>query len=247
MLDRNHNSNENHGADLISYIYGEMDEHARNTFESHLAQCDECALELGAMADARLGVIEWRRNDFDHLITPEILVPRETTEAALASRQEKKGLFAGLAELIGSVSVFAKAGVGLATAALLIGVIYFAFAPRSINENVTGKNENELPATITEKKEDGFKQEQAVVPPDKSPERIETPIRAPGRPTPSVKHRLANMGPLAVVNHSKVPNNVKKIGSETAKSVPRLNSFSDEEDKTLRLSDLFSQIGPGKK
>ena len=30
----------------------------------------ECAIELGAFADARLSIIKWRRNDFEHLATP---------------------------------------------------------------------------------------------------------------------------------------------------------------------------------
>ena len=58
MLDKLHNSGSGHEADLVSYMYGEMDPAARHRFESHLETCDLCAVELGAYADARLGFIE---------------------------------------------------------------------------------------------------------------------------------------------------------------------------------------------
>ena len=76
MLDKFHNSDSEHGIDLVAYIYGEMDDAARDRFETHLAGCDKCAFELGSYADARLGVIEWRRNDFETLA----LQPAETPE-----------------------------------------------------------------------------------------------------------------------------------------------------------------------
>jgi hypothetical protein len=245
MFDRNHNSNGNHGADLISYLYGEMDENTRSAFESHLAQCDGCAVELGAFSDARLGVVEWRRNDFDRLATPEIAISRETTRVALAPLREKKGLFASLAELIGSASVFAKVGVGLAAAALLIGFVYFALVPPSGNRDIAVKKVDKSAETSVQNESVADKRKEVAVLPDKTPKHIVTP--AVVHPTPVVKHRSANI--QLAVSYPKVRNNViRRIGSETAKKVaPRLNLYDEEEDRTLRLSDLFSEIGPVKK
>src|SRR5438128_6778106 len=109
MLDRSHNSDENHGLDLVAYMYGELDSRASEAFESHLENCDECAVELGAFADARLGVIEWRRNDFEHLATPAIIIP-ETERVTPVRRIEKIGVFAGFLESISSLSAYASAG-----------------------------------------------------------------------------------------------------------------------------------------
>jgi hypothetical protein len=246
MLDRNHNLNGNHGDDLISYMYGELDRHARSAFESHLEHCDECAVELGAISDARLGVVEWRRNDFDHLATPEILVSQAENVRTIVAAREKIGFFAGLAELIRSASVFAKAGVGLAAAALLVGVVYFAISLSSKSDNIAVKNVNSSPASVVNDKNEGSKEERAAAV-DKTPERPVTPIPVSEHSPSSVRPRSINAGQLAD-NRSKIRNNVNKIGRETAiKKAPRLNSFDDDEDRTLRLSDLFSQVGPTKR
>src|SRR5689334_12711894 len=124
MFDNYHNSNPNHGTDLISYIYGEMDEAGQNAFESHLATCDKCAIELGEYSNARLGVVEWRRNDFEHLATPAIIIP-SLQPASLVAAERKPGIFASVIEAIGALSGFAQASLGLAAAALLIGIFYF--------------------------------------------------------------------------------------------------------------------------
>src|SRR5262249_24118039 len=127
MFDKDHNLNGDHGTDLIAYIYGELDESARNAFELHLERCDECAVELGAMSDARLGVVEWRREDFEHLATREIVIP--DLRPVVTPEREKVGIFAAFIDFIAASSAFARAGVGVATAALLFGVIYFAVGP----------------------------------------------------------------------------------------------------------------------
>jgi hypothetical protein len=249
MFDRNYNSNGNHGVDLISYIYGEMDEHARSVFESHLERCDECAVELGAMSDARLGVVEWRRNDFDHLALPEILIPQESPEIARVPIHEKKGVFAGLTEWIGAASVFAKAGVGLATAALLIGVVYFAFVQRMSTDTVVGVNrDKDVPETVASKEENKAPENKRPDIAEKQPiEHNEIRDVTPGRSSSPVRSRSVNARQLAA-NPSKLRTNDRKLKSEMAvKTVPRLSSYDEEEDRTLRLSDLFGQVGPVRK
>src|SRR5437870_1692493 len=114
MLDRSHNSNGSHGTELVSYIYGELDERSQSAFESHLSECVDCAMELAAVSDARLGVIEWRRNDFDHLATPEFVIP-EAAPIRSVAEPKKVGFFARLTEAIFSLPLFVKTGVALAS------------------------------------------------------------------------------------------------------------------------------------
>ena len=244
MFDRKRNLDGDHG-DLLSYIYGEMDEQSRNIFESHLEECDDCAVDLGAFSDARLGVVEWRRSDFDHLATPEIVIPQAEDVVVLVASPAKSGFFTGLAELIGSVPVFAKAGAGLVAAALLIGVIYVSFSANSSEVAVADMNSkpevrsqpDSAPVTLAPApsstveiaKDDKFKSE-------------DRPVPAVRRVAPQTK--VIGQGQQIAVNGPKA-RRLNPLRTETAKSVaPRLNSFDDEEDQTLRLSDLFSQVGP---
>src|SRR5689334_20861023 len=110
MFDKFHNSDGSHGAELLTYIYGEMDECAREVFESHLERCDECAVELGAISDARLGVIEWRRGDFERLETPAMVVPGLYGDRTVSRSTEKAGAFAALIESLSTLSAYARAG-----------------------------------------------------------------------------------------------------------------------------------------
>jgi anti-sigma factor RsiW len=49
------------GNDLISFLYGEADEHEAQDFGRHLAQCAECTRELTQFREIRDGVIAWRQ------------------------------------------------------------------------------------------------------------------------------------------------------------------------------------------
>ena len=248
MFDKDHNLTGEHGADLVSYIYGEMEERLRDVFEAHLERCDECAVELGAISDARLGMVEWRRTDFDHLASPQIVLP-EVGFARPSQVPEKSGVFAGFIKSLALWPSFAKAGVGLAAAAIVVAVAYFAFVGRAPNN--------------TEMANDGS---QIATPPS------ETPAVTP--PQPIDKHQFVadnttiKNDPVHASEHrttqarSSVPSShliakrqspatkvTRQLGTETAKIniAPRLNSFEEDEDKTLRLTDLFSQVGPIRK
>jgi anti-sigma factor RsiW len=237
MLKRDHNLNGDHGTDLIAYIYGELDERGRNVFESHLAACDECAVELGAMSDARLGVVEWRREDFEHLATPEIVIPN--MRPVVVPEREKVGMFAAFIDFIAASSAFARAGVGLAAAALLVGILYFAVGPNGKNDVATVPENISTPALqkeavpasvqpqVAEKNDNYIERAPA-------PQHVNAVEKRPVAPSRLVAKRM---------NHE-----FNRLRGEQAKiAAPRLNSFTDEEDTSLRLTDMFAQTGPIKK
>jgi hypothetical protein len=188
------------------------------------------------MSDARLGVVEWRREDFEHLATPEIVIPNMRP---VVVEREKVGLFAAFIDFIAASSAFARAGVGLAAAALLVGVIYFVVGPNG-KENVAKAPENvSKPAPQKE-----------VAPAPEQPQ-------VAGKNDNYIEHIPAPQQARAVEKHPVVPSRattarmsreMKGLKGETAKNAaPRLNSFTDEEDTSLRLTDMFGQTGPIKK
>lgn len=245
MLNGYHNTNGSHGNELVAYIYGELDETSRNAFELHLAGCDECAIELAAMSDARLGVVEWRRTDFEHLATPEIVIPVDRPVVGNASKPRRTPLFAGLVESLLSSPLFGRAGIGLAAAALLIGVIYFA-GQRSVTREIAKKPENTVaPQSAPNETIDAPKETSTATTGDVA--------KAPMTVDPESKNKERRLAATHVVTNQTVVKSARKSNTVPPKSqvaqkrAPRLNSFEEEEDKTLRLSDLFAEIGPGRK
>lgn len=254
MLNGHNNSDRDHGVELVSYIYNEMDPTARGAFESHLASCGDCAEELASFADARLGIVEWKRTDFENLATPAIEIPyRRPSSAPVAT-----GIgFRSLLESIFASPVFARAGIGLAAAALLVGVIYFAGLFQMENPDVA-----EVPATWIQpladapdnrsaepvKREDIAADGQLVSGPrdEPAPFRTATPSRLSA-------DRSNSASRASVARRKIVPNEnrvVRRLNSDTAttraqQKVPSLNNFEEEEDKTLRLADLFDEVGAG--
>jgi len=232
---------DNHGEELVSYIYGEMPAARRNVFEEHLSHCDDCTTELTAFSDARLGVIEWRREDFEHLATPQIVLPQREVVAYKPFNEKGLGGLASWLETLVSLSNLAKAGLGLAAAALAITVIYFAaFTPAKSGEVAANSTKPiEVPASIAAPVD--------VPKPDVAPTvDKESQKEIPTRPVRSRRDETVPQQAQAVRTAAR-PLAPRSQRAETAanRKAPRLNSFEEEEDRSLRLSDLFAEVGNG--
>jgi hypothetical protein len=243
MLNGHHNLDGEHGIELTAYMYGELDQNSRTAFESHLAVCDECAMELASFADARLGVIEWRREAFDHLATPVILLPESEPVAPFVDKPATAGGFVGLWESLLSWPV--RAGTGLAAAALLAGAVYFAaFSSGTSNGEVAAVPTNgpvaeKLPQIEPEQKTSAVISTGApVVQPKRlSGVKSEKPIeRRAARRIQLASSRTPGRSPAVI--RSGQP----KVQTATTRA-PRLNNLDEDEDKSLRLADLFAEIG----
>jgi hypothetical protein len=235
-LNGHHDFGGGHGEELVSYIYGELDPPRRDAFESHLSGCDECAVELASFSEARLGVIEWRREDFEHLATPEIGIPYETvTSTELVPG--RNGLFADVLTAIRGLSALSKIGVAFAAACLAVGIAYFAaFTPKQNVEVASKASPNVNLATISRPEIVEPIPEQSI--PNKSEELAAKPFlneRRQAEPQRSLPIHQSTIRPRRLSTAPK---------AETAKA-PRLNSFDDEDDRSLRLSDLFAELGSG--
>ena len=245
MLNGHHNLDAEHGIELIAYMYGELDQNSRTAFESHLAICDECAMELASFADARLGVIEWRREDFDHLATPVILLPESEPVAAFVDKPATAGVFAGLWESLLSWPVFARAGTGLAAAALLVGSVYFAaFSGGASNSEVAAVPTkepvaNELSQNELEQKAKAVIANGEPIVEAKRPNSVRSEKPSGRRLVPRTQFASSRSPqPSPAMIKSGQP----KVHTAT-KRAPRLNNLDEEEDKSLRLADLFAEIG----
>ena len=238
MIDRDHNLDGEHGIELVAYMYGELDHDSRTAFETHLAGCDECAFELASFAGARLSVIEWRREDFDPLATPVILVPETEQVTAFADRPTPAGIFKGFWDAVLSFPLAARVGASLAAASLVAAIVYFAaFSDRQsaevANQNrpqgVIGGPSAEAPKEPTP---DVARYKPAPEPKQLKPEKIID------------RHPIAHVQLASTRNALRSSSKIVQPKVQTASTrAPRLNNLEEEEDKSLRLADLFAEIG----
>ena len=242
MRDGSDNFKNDHGFDFLSYIYGELDQVGRDAFESHLAGCDECAMELAVYSDARLGVIEWRREDFDHLETPAIVVPWASAKQAVVPA-EPAGIFSRFIEALSAFPRFSKVGVGLAAVAIALGVFYFGFRPAAVQHLDVAANKNEQQVVLPEEKK-----QNETLPPQYIAGSEPKSLPSENRTThsPQVRRQIAAVRTTdhpAIRRNEFAANEPVKSNTPAAKKAPRLTTVEDEDDKSLRLADLFAEIG----
>ena len=234
MLNNGNKINCGFASDMVAYLYDEPNVVERAVFETHLADCRMCTDEFAAISNARFSVFEWRREEFAHLSTPEIVIPYTRKEIAVEENAQV-GFLAGLRGLFGisgwpvvvAASLLVCLGVGFIAMNYLSGDQQIA---ANVNvERVHNQNVNILDSAID----------------------IDVPLSQIARDNPAAGKNINSTGVhtvKAVGNHR--PN--RQLTAETQKAVdnvpqrntqnrkaPVLSNFDDNDDKSLRLSDLF--------
>lgn len=220
---------------IISYVYDEIGEAERLDLEGHLPDCSSCTDEFAAVSNARLSVYEMRRDVFDAIPTPVFEIPYETAVTA--------GLAGRLRSLLGGLAMPIPLG---AAAILLVGAMVFISMRSTTSDDVIAdivpisppastdsapavpgpaaiqpKAMNEEPKP--ERKTDNF---------DVKPDLAQRPVRSQ-RASSKPLHRR----PAAAQTARRTD------GSQPAKA-PTLSNYTESDDRSLRLTDLFSdEIG----
>jgi hypothetical protein len=216
--------------DVLPYMYGEMPSSEISAFESHLLDCDECTDELAAVSFARYEVYDWKKLEFDPLPTPRFM-PVETAAAEVKTASWLGGLRATFARgSLGFVPEFALVAIGLTVA----GVVYFA----GMNKPDTAKIET-APAVVS-RSAPSPENERSVadnVPVVETPRAVVPAVARTGnakRVTPIRATRLPR---------SSVARTVRTVRDrQPTPTIPRLNEFSEDEDTSLRLAQLFDDV-----
>lgn len=235
-----HNSSCEFETEIVSYLYDEMATADRDRFETHLLECTPCTDEFAGMSYSRFSVFEWQREEFAPLTTPQIAIPYP---AKLVEVSRSLGYFSGLRELraFNWRSGVVAAGIFAICVGLGIAVL-----------NSRVQTGNDVAAI------DQIKKEIEVVSPI-------VPLTAPvivkniaeatipeSQKNSSVRAVHAN-SVVAVTKRAKVNKgqrlNTPRIGDDVAQqrseTVRRtallLSTDADEDDRSLRLSDLFDE------
>lgn len=210
------------GDDIVSYLYDELPARDRDIFEAHLPDCTSCTDEFAGTADVRFSVYEWHKEAFAPLATPQFARPYENEKA-------RAGIFAAVAELLTFARpVFAMAAIAVVLGIALIAITFTRSDDRQVASNV------EIPTPATQNPP------QAVLPP--LPEVTGTtavPVMTAFTPA-----KAATRSQTPDRSTRKLPAKPQRdIQLQQASRAPVLTNDIDIEDDSLRLTDLFDEVG----
>lgn len=218
--------------EIVSYMYDELGAAERTQFETHLMDCGACTDEFAEVSLSRFSVFEWQKEEFDHLATPEIVIPYESQQIAV----ESGGWFAGFSDIF----AFARSPLAVGTAfAVLLGIGFVGF-------NLVGTGGNDIasniavPPVVIEQKIESPKVTVlpvAIVDEDPTASNDVRPVTAASR---DIRPKVARQTSASrrLVEDRSVPNATRQ-----ARRAPVLSDLGDDDEDSLRLSDMFDEIG----
>lgn len=221
------------GTQMLAYVYGEMEDRAE--FESHLIDCQACIDEFAELSDSRFSVLEWQRGEFADLPTPNIVIPYDHPARAAST-----GWYAGLVEMI-RASAFVPVGAAVILAAVVAGGYFLTRVPESVpvTASVVAPSSQAIPAAEAEPSRNA----------DETAKVGTTPLRRVASRTAVVEKPIAARS----VSRPAKPRSLtaKVLPSrdtdlpvlDRAVTKPALVPFEDEDDRSLRLSDLLDDEG----
>jgi hypothetical protein len=220
------------GDEIVSYMYDELAAADRDRFESHLVTCTACTDEFAAIADARYSVFDWRKREFAALETPAIVIPYDRVDI----QTETIGAFAAFGEMVRSWRLAFATGL-IAVAAVTVLTLGYLSTPQQVTVSSVPSKIN-APDPVQ-----NISSEQKQV--DVAKPVIESVKHVDLRPYTARPLKAQAIKPV-VRAHTALP--ASTVAAQTVKSVvnkaPVLSNYEENEDKSLRLADLFdTEVG----
>jgi hypothetical protein len=75
------------GDDLVSFLYGEVDEKEARDFERHLLQCAGCRIEVTSFGQVRESIGAWKEEALSVFVPPQTFEPTRPKSALAALRE----------------------------------------------------------------------------------------------------------------------------------------------------------------
>jgi anti-sigma factor RsiW len=214
--------------DMTAYLYSELPDKDAEAFESHLTGCAECIAEFAAISEARLGMYEWKRDEFAHLNTPVFVIPREGTD----------GFIERFRRSLAGIGTWANAAAAMGAVAIVGAAVYFGIDHSDKPQaNFSALNVATVSAPVSIEPD-------MVKPSGPAPApKKETAVSDGVRPKPSkvsIRVKTRSNGP---VPSAAVASNTRKLSDPRSKNpVPRLSDFEETQDTSLRLADLLADL-----
>ncbi len=222
-------------ADVLSYLYGELPANETATVESHLRECVGCAAEAESFAALRSSIADWK-HEFDLMPTPPIRVDeRQSVAPAVPSTSIFDAIRAFLAG-------FPTLAATSAAALLIAGFGAFYLLTLDRDNDVAETSQNRPKASPTTKSTPAAKSE----PVDTTAAVTNVPAKTTEAPADVKPVKTAERQPRSTPDKTPRTNNRKtnvNPPKDDRAQAPTLIDENGDEDDTLRLADLFDEIG----
>ncbi len=223
---------------IVSYIYDEVTTGERRQLEGHLVECSACTDEFASISNARFSVFEWHKEDFSELPTPEIVIPYPARHSA----DQETGIIAGIRALLGGFAMPVAVAAGLL---LTVGLAFVAFTiSGSSDDHLAANFENEIVKPVAVPEKPAVEHVPTVPPTVPAPRPVEVvkDVADGLKETRTVKaveaKRQKPSRQLNAQTAERVP------GNQQPRKAPALSNFDEDDDRSLRLTDLFAdEIG----
>lgn len=275
MLDHNHKNNGNgscgFAAEMVSYMYDDLSAVEKNKFAEHLRGCNACSAELAGVSEARVALLDWRREEFLPLAAPVITLP-QTELKPLKTAQPEASWLDRLRELFTVQPMLTAGAAGFAALAVGAMIAWTVFngstgsgnekyvainqpqaSPAPVansttpNESVEiARNDNSKPPTDANADASSDQALKAEI--NKKAQKI-NPVNAsvsPGASVPKAKVEpdVYRPEPQKANQRPDRKGDAKKPKKEDLKDLPAEDDIYT--DQTLRLADLFEEIDSAK-
>lgn len=253
MMNNDHqNSDCAFGEALVAYLYDEASEHEKARFEAHLVHCGQCADELEAFSGVHFSIGDWKTRQFDGLDLPAIRIPSEKPLAEPEVSLEQ-GWLSGLRNLLTLSSTWSMATAALAVMAIGVGIALIALNSRQGGKDVAAGNQssNPIAAPTIEKTPDA--PAASISPSNASGNQADLKQETKNPETKaSVEQNTKNARAVKISGNQRQPQRAEnspksddvKRSNKVNKDVPAPKIIEvDEEDDSLRLAELFDEIG----
>lgn len=256
MLNNNHKNPACAFAEpLISYLYGEIGGVEKVEFEAHLKSCADCSNELAELGFARTAVQEWRVEEFDKLATPIFEVPSNFVENP-AVAANPRSWFSDWRQIFSFKPALALSAMAIVVALFGVSLFIFNFksgneiALKTTNEKIVKTSVSPTVEKIVQRPNDvaGNNADKAVASPENLPSKVaDKKSVAPKSPTLKVsmntpKNNSTGGAAIRVVQNTNRENKKPPAAPKSSK-IPSLIDSPEEEDNSVRLADLFDEIG----
>jgi len=211
-----------HGGDMLAYLYNEMTLAGREAFELHLSDCGACIDDFAELSQSRYPVFEWKQLEFDPLATPRVVIPFESPSVTWFDKLRVSLAFRP-AFAFGTLAA-------IAVVASMVALILLRGSSDIEIANVAPVVTPGLPSPSVEIEEPEIPSRVLVEQPQKSPSRRELPK--------VVKASITDAKPTARSNRLKSAQQARR-----QEPLPTLNSIDEDEDDSLRLADIFDEVG----
>ncbi len=240
--------------EIISYLYDELNSTDKLRFESHLVNCGFCPAEISSFGVVRASIIEWKKVEFDVLSTPIIEIPALQPARQIVS--VSRPWYAKIRDLFSLSPAWMTATTAVAVVVICVGLGFVLIS--SLRNTTDFAQENNkvkpVPSPTTEIKPvdttSSSNSSQSNPNLTKSPTSSSSNVDSP-KPTTAPAPVKITERQIVKPQNSNVKKNVaptvdksNKVTNKSPRKArnPSLVGDEDEED-SLRLSDIFDEIG----